>query len=321
MYFMYRKHQQFTHLQVAIGVSILLLLFVSFIQLRNSQRLQPVSAAGESILTYEAESAQHTAPLSIATNDSSASNNAYVIFGNTNNPTPTLPGGSATYPAQVLNLTPWKITLPIDGSDNDSEADQVKQPVLATYSNPNYFFVSPAGNSVIFRAHAGGATTSGSDYARSELREMTANGSTEIGWSSATGKHTMLIDQRVNKLPTQRPNIIVGQVHAGTTWGTVFRLIGTQLMIDGVDGDGPIVDNNLQLGERFTVKFEVENDTVKYYYNNVLVNYTYKKQFRNAYFKAGSYIQSSCTGAKKVPGESCDAYGEVELFDVQVTHN
>ncbi|MBP9668083.1 polysaccharide lyase family 7 protein [Candidatus Saccharibacteria bacterium] len=330
MNYMHKRHTQFSPGTVALFSGILLIMVVSLIQYRSSKEIQNVSAASTDVIAFEAENGTRTGPQQVIINDPTASNGMYVRFNNattpfiTNTPVPNGGGGgggAAIYPAQVLNLTSWKITMPFDGSDSGTTADEVKQPALATYKDPNYFFVSPAGNSVIFKAHAGGATTGGSDYARSELREMTSNGSTEAGWSSASGKHTLTIDQRINKLPTKRPNIIVGQIHAGSTWGTVFRLIGTQLMIDGVDGDGPIVDSDLQLGERFTVKFEVENDTVKYYYNNNLINYTYSKQFRGAYFKAGSYIQSSCQGAGKVEGESCDAYGEVEIYNVQVTHN
>ncbi|MBP9668084.1 hypothetical protein KBD87_04780, partial [Candidatus Saccharibacteria bacterium] len=74
----------------------------------------------------------------------------------TASPSPT-GGSSAQYPSQVLNLTNWKITIPFDGTDEDTNADEVKQPGLATYTHPSYFFVSPGKNSVIFRAHAGGA--------------------------------------------------------------------------------------------------------------------------------------------------------------------
>lgn len=241
-------------------------------------------------------------------------------------PTPTLiltptGGGSAQYPAQVLNLTNWKITIPFDGPDEDTNADEVKQPALATYKDPNYFFVSPAGNSVIFRAHAGGATTGGSGYPRSELRERTNNGTADAGWSAGSGKHTMFIDQRVNKLPAVKQHIVVGQIHGGSDDLTVFRLEGTKLFIDINGSDGPVLTTNYQLGTRFTVKFEVEANKVKYYYNGALVPFTLNTNVSGAYFKAGAYTQSSCQGDKKVAGESCDAYGEVEIFDVQVTHN
>ncbi len=237
----------------------------------------------------------------------------------TRTPTPTPGTGGKQYPAQVLDLTNWKITMPYDKND-DGKADEVKPPQIATFTDPDYFYVSPAGNSVIFKAHAGGATTSGSGYPRSELRERTSDGTADIAWSASSGKHTMFIDQRVNHLPVEKPHIVVGQIHGGSDDLTVFRLEGNKLFIDIGGSDGPVLSNNYQLGTRFTVKFEVQNNQVKYYYNNALVPFTLETNVSGAYFKAGAYTQSACQGDKKVPDESCDAYGEVEIFDVKVTH-
>jgi uncharacterized protein YycO len=47
---------------------------------------------------------------------------------------------------------------------------------------------------------------------------------------------------------------------------------------------------------------------------------TWPVHFSGAYFKAGAYVQSNCQGKKKVAGESCDAYGEVVIYKVSVTH-
>jgi hypothetical protein len=76
-----------------------------------------------------------------------------------------------TVPAQVLDLTNWKLTTPAKNSNGD--ALEVSQPALATYRNASFFDIGPKGVGVLFTAAAGGATTSGSSYPRSELREMT----------------------------------------------------------------------------------------------------------------------------------------------------
>ena len=73
-------------------------------------------------------------------------------------------------PAKVLDLANWKLTLPSG-----------EQPELATFKN-KFFHVDPKGDGVVFTAPAGGSTTSGSDYPRSELREMTDNGRNEASW-------------------------------------------------------------------------------------------------------------------------------------------
>ena len=325
---------KFVHLYTAFLVVLLATFLITFFQINTSKEIQQVSAAGEQIVAFEAEGGQRTGPIQLITNDPSASNNIYARFENstvtptlgitltpTFSPTPTTGGGSATYPAQVLNLTNWKITIPFDGSDSGTTADEIKQPALATYKDPKYFYVSSAGNSVVFKAHTGGATTSGSGYPRSELREMTNNGSTEAAWSSSSGTHTLTIDQKITHLPAVKPHIVVGQIHDGSNDVTTFRLEGSKLFIEINGVDGPVLTTNYQLGTRFTVGFEVKNNQVKYFYNGTPISYTLNKSFSGAYFKAGAYTQSSCQGTKKVPGETCDAYGEVEIYNVQVTHN
>lgn len=225
-------------------------------------------------------------------------------------------GGSL--PANILNLTNWKITLPIDGSDSGTDADEVKQPALATYSIDPYFKNNSTNTGVQFRAHTGGATTSGSGYPRSELREMTNNGTTNASWSSGSGTHTMEIDQAITHLPVVKPHIVAGQIHDGSDDVIVFRLEGQKLFIDINGSDGPTLNSAYVLGTRFKVKFVVSGNQTKCYYNDVL-KYTLSKSYSGAYFKAGAYTQSSCTGT---PGssESCSAYGEVIIYNVTVTH-
>jgi hypothetical protein len=98
----------------------------------------------------------------------------------------------------------------------------------------------------------------------------------------------------------------------------VFRLEGTKLFIDINGDDGPTLTSNYVLGTRFKVKFVVSNNQTKCYYNDVLM-YTHNQSYSGAYFKAGAYTQSSCTGT---PGssESCSAYGEVVIYNVTVSH-
>jgi hypothetical protein len=228
--------------------------------------------------------------------------------------------GAVTLPSQILNLTNWKITLPIDGRGSQSgEATEVKQPTLNSYSISPYFKVTSTGTGVLFRANCGGATTSGSGYPRSELREMKNNGTTNASWSSGSGTHTMEIDQSIKKLPLQKPQMIVGQVFGTSDDIITFKISGKTLYVQADDVNKATLNSNYTLGTRFKVKFVVSGNKVKCYYNGVL-KYTYNKTF-TGYFKAGAYVLSSCKGSKKVSGESCDAFGEVVIYNVSVSHN
>jgi hypothetical protein len=242
-----------------------------------------------------------------ATGNSSYSNEASATTG----------AGGGTYPANVLNLTNWKLNLPIDdngGTTGDSR--EVKQPALATFTINPFFHNNSDNTGVIFQANTGGATTSGSGYPRSELREMTNNGATNASWSSTSGTHTMEIDQAITHLPVVKPHIVVGQIHDANDDVIVFRLEGSKLFMDHNGADGTTLTSNYVLGTRFKVKFVVSGGKVMSYYNGTLME-TYTKSFSGAYFKAGAYVQSSC---HTVSGESCSAYGEVVIYNVTVTH-
>lgn len=225
---------------------------------------------------------------------------------------------AAKLPGEILNLENWKLTLPINTGGN-ANPDEIKQPLLNTYTNNDYFYSNKTNDAVTFRANAGGATTSGSNFPRSELREMINKGKQPANWSSSEGTHTLFIDQRVTHLPDVRKHMVIGQIHDADKYLIFFRLEDQKLLVSVNGGDRVTLDEHYQLGKRFSVKMIVSNDQTKCYYNNEL-KYTYKGSFSGAYFKAGAYVQSSCQGNKKTQGESCSAYGEVEIYNVWVKH-
>jgi hypothetical protein len=221
-------------------------------------------------------------------------------------------------PGKVFDLTNWKLTLPIN-TGNKVNPDEIKQPQLSTYTNSDYFFTNKTGNAITLRANCGGFTTTGSNFPRSELREMVDNGKKSAGWSSSEGTHIMFIDQRVTHLPDVRKHMVVGQIHDADKYLIFFRLENDQLLVSVNGANRDILDEHYVLGTRFNVKMVVKDNTTQVYYNGDL-KYTYKMNFNGAYFKAGAYVQSSCQGDKKTPGELCSAYGEVELYNVWVKH-
>ncbi len=224
------------------------------------------------------------------------------------------------YPADILDLANWKLNLPVDtnGTQTGTSAE-IKQGRLDTFFIQPYFHNNTDNTGVVFMANCGGATTSGSGYPRSELREMADNGATNASWSSSSGTHIMEIEQAVTHLPDVKKHIVVGQIHDASDDVIVFRLEGTKLFMDHNGADGVVLDNNYVLGTRFKVKMVVNGNKVYSYYNDVQKE-IYAVSFSGAYFKAGAYVQSSCKGTKKVAGESCDAYGEVVIYKLTVTH-
>ncbi|WP_179957787.1 PKD domain-containing protein [Exilibacterium tricleocarpae] len=243
------------------------------------------------------------------------------------------------YASQVLDLSWWKITLPINN------AMEIYTPELLTYElDPWFKLVQDAdGYAVQFRANHGGATTSGSSNPRSELREMMQNyhfrnSKSAAKWSNTQGVHEMWIKQKVTRLTSVKPHVVVGQIHDGGDDVTVFRIEGllgeggdwdnngtpgvldthAKLWItDGNNRHGYLVDDNYELGTVFTVKFIASNGKVEYEYNGQRVPYVHTENFSGAYFKLGNYTQSHNGTA---PGESNDAYAQTYVYDYYIRH-
>jgi hypothetical protein len=122
---------------------------------------------------------------------------------------------SSVAPSGNFDLSNWKITLPVDSNGRFSgTAMEVKN--LSGYQHSKYFYTAADG-AMTFVAPVEGATTSGSSYARSELREM--NGTANAAWNLQTGgfmSATLEVDAAPNRDGTGG-KIVVGQIMARTT--------------------------------------------------------------------------------------------------------
>lgn len=116
------------------------------------------------------------------------------------------------YNSDHFDLTNWKITLPVDSKGSIS-GTAVEVQNLINYENSKYFWDAPDG-AMVFRAMADGATTSGSKYARSELREM--NGDDRAAWKLSQGgtmSATLKIDEVPSRTDGSEGRMVVGQIH------------------------------------------------------------------------------------------------------------
>jgi hypothetical protein len=195
------------------------------------------------------------------------------------------------------------------------------QPQLATYKLSPWFIVSSDKSSIVFRAPVNAPTTANSGYPRSELREMSSNGSTEAFWSSTTGTSTLFIDEAITATPKNKPDVVAGQIHGDTSDLLVVRLEGQHLFLDRNKTNLFTLDNNYTLGKRFTVKFVVSSGQVAVYYNSSSSPiYTLQKKVKQAYFKVGVYTQSNCQTEGSPDLCSANNYGEVTVYKATVTH-
>jgi Alginate lyase/RTX calcium-binding nonapeptide repeat (4 copies) len=235
----------------------------------------------------------------------------------------------AAAPSGNFDLSNWKITLPVDASGSTSgTAVEVKS--LSGYQNSKYFYTGSDG-AMTFYAPVEGATTSGSNYARSELREM--NGSSTAAWKLSTGG-TMSATLEVDAAPMRTGEghkLVIGQIHGQND--ELVRLYWQDNKLhfnndlSGSDNkehsftfaadDGSQPD--VSLHEKFSYTISVKNHDLnvdiyadgKVYHSHTTVNAVWDND--TFYFKAGAYL-----GANETNGSG---YGQTAFYGLAFNHN
>ncbi len=233
-------------------------------------------------------------------------------------------------PSGNFDLTNWKIGLPIDSAGGfTGTAIEVKN--LIGYEHDKYFYTGSDG-AMVFTAPVEGATTSGSNYARSELREM--KGTERAAWSLTQGgfmKATLEVDQAPIKFSGVAGRVVVGQIHGVDNelvrlyWenGKMYFVNGfagtnnvpTTFYLTNGNGEQP----NVSLNERFSYTINAKNSDLE-----VVVHadgQTYKSLTRinsiwntdSFYFKAGTYL-----GVNETQGTG---KGQTSFYELSFNHD
>jgi hypothetical protein len=167
---------------------------------------------------------------------------------------------SASGPA--VDLAGWKLTLPVGSRGKPTEVDRPRLDAVTA----NLWFRPTPDSGIAFRAPVNGVTTSGSHYPRSELREMSADGSTPAGWSATAGAHAMRVVEAFTHLPSGKSELVGAQIHDAGDDVTVFRLEGTNLYV--TSGNNPhykLVTSDYALGTPFEAGYVVYQGQIAAY--------------------------------------------------------
>jgi Ca2+-binding RTX toxin-like protein len=210
------------------------------------------------------------------------------------------------YNSDHFDLTRWHLTIPVDRYGGIT-GTALTITNLTGYES-EYFYDAPDG-AMVFDAAVDGATTTGSNYARSELREV--NGSALAAWSLATGG-TMTATLKIDSVPTLFKGTpgkeVIGQIHGQNNelcrlyWDNnhvYFKndLAGsnnTEMKFTFTDAQGKAPD--ISIGEKFSYLIDAHGSmlTVKIYADNdvyssvTAINSIWQSD--KLYFKAGVYL-------------------------------
>jgi hypothetical protein len=217
-------------------------------------------------------------------------------------------GRVTSLPGQLLDLGNWKLTLP---TGQEGKPEEIDGPQLSLFTN-EFFRLNDAGNGVVFTAHAGGVTTSGSSYPRSELREM--NGADKAAWDSTDGTHTLDVCEAITKVPATKPEVVSAQIHDTEDDVLQIRLEDRTLSVQYDDGQGEVVlDPDYRLDTPFRVRISVTAQGIAVFYNGAHKT-DIQKSGTGWYWKVGAYVQTNPS-----KGEAPDATGEVVVHSLDIT--
>jgi hypothetical protein len=211
--------------------------------------------------------------------------------------------------AGIVDTSGWYLTLP---TGHKGDPDTVQPPKLAEYSS-TWFHLDSSSDGLVFTANAGGVTTSGSSYPRSELREM--DGAKKASWSNTRGTHTLTVRQAVTALPKAKPEVVTAQIHDSSDDVMEIRLEDTRLIAEYNDGRSDItLDPSYSLGSVYDLKIVASGGRIRVYYNGAK-KADIARQGSGWYFKSGSYVQSNTS-----KGDKAGAVATVVIYRLDVAH-
>ena len=202
-------------------------------------------------------------------------------------------------PGKNFDLSYWNLQLPI-GSKGAPE--QISSEDLMKGYTSKYFYTDPTDGSMTFYDPEDGVTTAHSDYPRSELCELDADGKV-ANWSPNSGHHEMSATVRATQIPS---HVVVGQIHLGTGAPSSTKpLLELYYASDGQISLG-IEDSpaggqktydiaKVPVGTKWSYVIGLSGSTISLKVNLLTRTFTMPSSFakEGMYFKAGNYDQSS----------------------------
>ena len=201
------------------------------------------------------------------------------------------------------------------------------------YTNAPYFYTGSDG-AMVFWAPINGATTGGTSFPRSELRELINTNDTSVDWTPY-GTHILNAQVKVLQAPTSTKEVIIGQIHgySGAALPTVkviydnakvHATIKTNSNDDGSDFDFPSVTSGLSNTITYTIQVvnglvsvTINGKTNSYNIFQSDPNYTNETQ----YFKAGDYCQAdSCSNPSNADGARIAFYALTRFQAPSITN-
>lgn len=166
-----------------------------------------------------------------------------------------------------------------------------------------WFTLSPDKLWTIFKVQIDGATTSsGTKYARSELRELGPNNVDKAAWDGSNGTHTLEHLSKVMHVPPNKSSVCASQVHDASSDLARLQTEGSNGSLHLVLRNTPpgsssetvrTVQASYTIGANIAVKWSIVNGNGTLTVNGT--NWTFPAAISGCYFKYGAYAQTNET--------------------------
>ena len=238
---------------------------------------------------------------------------------------------ASTLPSQYFDLSHWKLNLPVDADGTTTGEAAEVQPAQLSAGYSSQWFSMASSTSLDFWAPVDGATTSGSHYPRSELRELLDPSDDNHNWTLADAS-SLQAKCKIVQVPSSTGKLVVGQIHGFQTapliklvyayssskqTGSVYALINAT-----PDATAPTkiaLAADVALGQAFNYEIDVANVDGAGVLSMRIdsqtpVSYTVDHHWDGIglYYKVGDYVQAN--------GDSDTDGGSVVFYRFIATH-
>lgn len=167
------------------------------------------------------------------------------------------------------------------------------------------FFYTDIDGAMVFKVPSNGATTSNSSYPRVELRQTGEDANWKI---DDQNEHYIEAECCVVNIPTEKPKLIIGQIHGSESNSELLKLrwtgyepgecfVEARFQTNDYGGSeyGVKLAEGLSLGDKIFYSLSMINGTINVEVNGESASQTYSGTYYGYtdryYFKAGNYLQ------------------------------
>lgn len=191
------------------------------------------------------------------------------------------------------------------GNSGGSHVDHDMAQIEGGYNQAGYFELAAGGTRAKLSSPLDGGTTPGSNYPRTEFRELALDGVTKAAWNPDSGTHYCKIKTRVTKMPPNKPQLVLLQAHDQDD-DVAMVYMSSKTTVQAKLGDTVVgtLTSGLTFGTDYVMMIKVvgsgSTSVVSWYWGTTdadLVTPAFSSSAAarsdNWYFKAGTYSQSN----------------------------